>query len=287
MKFKKVKYRKVRKTEIKNDKLAETKKIFESRIPLEYLATFYRNQESVKSKKCRDGSLNGNSADYDLLRNSIRYIEKKFYTSIFHEYIHMSSTINGKNRIYTGFAQIDKKTGEVKGLGLTDGYINVLDNQYFEDIHGTNNNYSLLAYLTTLLNSLFKDNMETWLFNSDGYSLYQSLVYYMGEYYTDKFYYATDQIYFIYRNGKINYKKLYKYYSYALKFILVIYMKNIAKRYALNEITESEYEYDKKIIKKYLSTEIRINHKKYTVVDEETLENMFEKTESKILKHTS
>lgn len=98
------------------------------------LTTFYKNLETLTIGLETDDLFN---MGYDNLNNQIFFNdEETYYNSINHELFHVASNKIIGEVIYSGFYKWDKNTKTVIGLGLNEGYTELLQNRYFNKYHG-------------------------------------------------------------------------------------------------------------------------------------------------------
>ena len=133
------------------------------------LENFYRNINNVKIKK---GLFFKACAYYAPLVNKI-VVKKSKENSLYHELFHLaSSKVDGKN-LFVGFCQY--QDGNVVGLGLNEGYTELLNRRYFKN-HINPNSYNVEVLITTLLESIVtKEKMEYFYLTSDLKSLLKEL----------------------------------------------------------------------------------------------------------------
>lgn len=112
-------------------------------------------------------------AEYVPLKRTILYSEDNFKETIMHELFHVASTLVGKDTIYLGLCQIDRKTKVSYGIGLTEGVTCLLDDKYFgnytkskKDVVG--NSYFLLKRVCSYIEMIYgSDFIEECYFNAD------------------------------------------------------------------------------------------------------------------------
>lgn len=98
------------------------------------LTTFYKNLETLKIGLGTDDLFN---MGYDNLNNQIFFNdEETYYNSINHELFHVASNKIVGDVIYSGFYQWNKNTKTVIGLGLNEGYTELLQRRYFNKENG-------------------------------------------------------------------------------------------------------------------------------------------------------
>lgn len=112
-------------------------------------------------------------AEYIPLRRTVLYDKDNFKETIMHELFHVASTLIGKDTIYLGLCQIDRKTKVSYGIGLTEGITCLLDDKYFgnytkrkKEIVG--NSYYLLKRVCSYIEMVYgSEFIEECYFNAD------------------------------------------------------------------------------------------------------------------------
>ena len=93
------------------------------------LTTFYENLKTLKIGIGKNDLFN---MGYDNVENSIFFGDDETYDkSINHELFHVASNKSGKKIIHSGFYSWDKQDKKVTGLGLNEGYTEILQRRYF------------------------------------------------------------------------------------------------------------------------------------------------------------
>ena len=93
------------------------------------LTTFYENLKTLKIGIGKNDLFN---MGYDNVENSIFFGDDETYDkSINHELFHVASNKSGKKIIHSGFYSWDKQDKRVTGLGLNEGYTEILQRRYF------------------------------------------------------------------------------------------------------------------------------------------------------------
>lgn len=114
-------------------------------------------------------------ASYNQKTNTIM-VSQDMFLALFHELLHMCSTYDAEDRIYVGFAQENKKTGQKIGVGLTEGYTSFLFHKYFNNSSRVRDAYDIERNSAMLLNDLIgSEKMEEMYFSCDLYGLFNEL----------------------------------------------------------------------------------------------------------------
>lgn len=138
--------------------------------------TVYRNIVDLKLTKIPYMSLMGAAGSYDCKENTIRYSKEEF---IGHEFLHMASgSYDSKNKFYYCGFKIKKGT-LIYGLGLNEGYTELLASRIFNKDHKIHS-YHKEVLITKIIELFFKDKkeMEYYYFNHD----MEGFIKYMSQY---------------------------------------------------------------------------------------------------------
>lgn len=178
---------------------------FEPIISNESMQIIKRNIESIKVNSNWINSLNlcfrGAGGSYDPLNHSIKenyvltklnisnYIEGKklFQKIISHELIHAASSFKDGRKIITGFCQYYiKPFMSVVGIGLNEGYTEVLSNRYVVDkkliVNGKDTGYKYQRAVAELVELIVgRDKMINMYFHGDLEGLIKELSRYQDE----------------------------------------------------------------------------------------------------------
>lgn len=190
------------------------------------LTTFYKN---LKTLKIGPGTNDLFNMGYDNLNNQIFFNDEETYKdSINHELFHVASSQIIGDTIYTGFHQWDKNTKQVIGLGLNEGYTEILQNRYFNKNHGYPIQKIYIEQLeqiidpTVLKKAYFSSNLKTIVNELEKYSKQEEII---------KFITSLDLYTFIINKNQI--EKIYSYgevqsaITYCSYFLADIYVKKI------------------------------------------------------------
>lgn len=180
----------------------------------------------------------GTYAEYKIHDNKIKINMKMFKSSIMHEILHLSSSVKGKNCVYSGFLQYDKKTKVLIGMGLNEAYTNYLDKKYFgnygedkqEDLRYT---YPITTSIISILEDFVgQEKMEEWYFKADLKSLIDYLCQYRDLDECEAFVMALDNLFYLVDNGVIKHPKLASdSYKYIVNFLGRCYMDLYIEEY--------------------------------------------------------
>lgn len=159
--------------------------IIENCLPHVNLGAFYENFKNFKMEKAKKNLFNfwqfskyKATFVHDDKENKIVFYKCDIDTVIYHELLHMASKRRYKSNCFIGYNQ-NIENYEI-GEGLNEGYTDVLSLRYFSRYGSEPANYFLESYLSELIELLVgQKNMETWYFNSDLYSLCDSLNLYL------------------------------------------------------------------------------------------------------------
>lgn len=147
------------------------------------LITFYNNIESLEINETdlddfntRINKTNAKTLAYYHAKNNVINISSKDNTdTIYHELFHMSTSKKDNNLVFNGFSQANIITKETIGIGINEGYTQLLTERYFND-ECSKGNYSYFVYICDLLERIVgKSKMEKLYLNSNLYGLVEEL----------------------------------------------------------------------------------------------------------------
>lgn len=180
-------------------------------------------------------------ANKSLLSKYIGIITEEYIANLYHELLHMSSTIvDKKNKIvFSGFSQI----GDIGiGIAVDDAYTEILLYRYF----GLNKEYMSYDYeviITSLLEQIItKEKMTNLYFNADLYGLTMELQKYNTKENIIKFLEDLDSIYTLQDHSKKYKKDIIYYHNEIAKFIVDTYLNKLKTYLAEGIITKEEYD---------------------------------------------
>lgn len=223
------------------------------------LDIFYYKQSKLKMQEL-DFKLMRNGielAKYSCVHNLLYYIKEYFKDAVMHELLHMASSINGRNVVYSGFSQIDKKSNILIGIGLTEGYTVLLDERYFGEYSENKKNITLRAYpiikmVTSMLEDIIsRETMEDLYFRADLKGLIDILTQYMSYEETISFIKAVDNIFYFSDNRRIPKFHISLFnYDYAIAYLRRLYFARVVELKANGLINDDEYIMFLEVIKK-------------------------------------
>lgn len=98
------------------------------------LTTFYKNLKTLDIKVATSDLFN---MGYNSITNEIFFGDAEIYeTAIYHELFHVASSKIADDNILSGLNIWNRKTHMTKGLGLNEGYTEILQNRYFNKGNG-------------------------------------------------------------------------------------------------------------------------------------------------------
>ena len=160
--------------------------ILEKEFPKDSLINFYNNVNEVKIKRNSRILLFSLSGMHSCEKNEIDYCT---ITSIYHELFHMASSVfdNEKKIGYSGFKQVYNKPGsELKGIsigvGINEGYTELLAHRYFGDKHKFSKSYEFEVGIVEKLEIIVgQDEMKRLYLNANLMGLIENLKQYANE----------------------------------------------------------------------------------------------------------
>ena len=210
------------------------------------LTTFYNNMWTLSidnysnDKFKRRNKIGKNTiAYYRFASNTIFVLDKNFKDSIFHELFHMSTAKREKHNAFFGFSYCNLKHSKRVGVGINEGYTQLLSERYFPEAKkGT---YPYLTYNLGLIESIIgKEKMESLYLNSNLYGLIDELRKYATYEDICKFITYTDYLVDNMHNRKISNKKL-AIATKMFEFINIFILKLLINKYKMNR-PSNEYE---------------------------------------------
>ncbi|MDE6141615.1 MAG: hypothetical protein K2G03_03335 [Bacilli bacterium] len=180
----------------------------------------------------------GALAKYALLSNKMYIKAKSFKSAIMHEVLHLSSCVVTKKCLYLGFLQVDRESGSIIGIGLNEGYTNLLDKRYFPDYDEDKGKDLRYTYMVTtsianlLEHFVGKESMEKWYFSAD----LNSLINYLSDYVPREecicFLLAIDNVFNFLDNGCVKHPLRAAWsYRYIINFMGRCYMNLYIEEY--------------------------------------------------------
>lgn len=221
--------------------------------------------------------------------NQIEYIDSldndknKFRSILMHELLHMSSQ---KDEQFFGFTQrIETTKGEKYiGIGLTEGYTEKLNQEYFSKIAGKNTYHEEIVLATGIERIIGKDKMADFYFDADLLNLIRYLNFYEKD--LDE---IADLIVGIDRLNTTEYTSAQ--YDKLRKQISDIYDKKLQLQKKLNLIDENQYQREKFLyIKQFIDLGVNysentriIEYANFYLIEDENNKNIIYK-EDELLK---
>lgn len=254
--------------------------------PEEDLINFYNNINTLKTKhssfKLENLIYNDNTVGiYDAKKNIITVDENKFSISIYHELLHMASAAYKDGIRYAGFHQSSLKPGIASlGMGLNEGYTELLSRRYFVEDGGSANAYEYEVIIADRVEKIVgKERMENLYLNANLHGLIQELKQFSNEEDIMKFISSTDFV--LLHLDDENYmlfekKMLTNSLKEINKFLIKVYSKKLLLQYQEKSIT---YDQITTQLAKYvssLSSALRIDKRFYEILSDEELEECFE-----------
>ena len=235
----------------------------------EDLTNFYNNIQTLKTKTSnfyfRNSIFGGNVVGtYAPKKNEICFEEGKIDTTIYHELFHMSSSkVTGTTR-YSGFNQVSFPLFNSIGIGLDEGYTELLAERYFGYDSKVAFNYSYLMYIVEHVEQIIgRETMESLYLNSNLRGLIEELCKYMSEEDVMGFITSTDFI-FKHINDSLNKpfgkNMLLKSFKNVNKFLIQCACRKL-KYNIINNNKEEGISHLEQFSKFITSLELRINIK--------------------------
>lgn len=117
------------------------------------------------------------SATYNTKTNKIKLNSNGMENeSIFHELFHMASAVFKENVLYTGFKQYNLSSKSEIGIGINEGYTQLLTEKFFSDKPNTKYSYTYEKDIASQLEKIIgEDTMQRFYFNSNLFGLISEL----------------------------------------------------------------------------------------------------------------
>lgn len=191
------------------------------------------------------------SGMYKISKNLIYVSKDGELDALYHELFHMSSSIINKKRdiMFSGFSQHSKKKNYSIGIGINEGYTQLLTKRYFDDVYEIRDAYVFEVGIAEMLEKIIgKDKMEFLYFKADLYGLVKELSKYMEFTHIMTFIDEMDYLYSIVNKNKLSNsekKKIEKSTGYVHLFLLQCYCDKLKSDFKNNIISYEE-------LKKYI-----------------------------------
>lgn len=254
--------------------------ILEKEFPNDSLINFNNNVNEVKIKRTGNVLLSSSIGTYSCKENEIDYC---IISSIYHELFHMASSVfdNDKKLTYSGFRQVCCERGsELKGtnigVGINEGYTELLAHRYFEDKHKLSKAYKFEVGIVEKLEKIVgQDEMKRLYLNANLMGLIENLKQYSSEEEILNFINSVDLVskhsgdLFLLGNDKIK-ESIMNVYSFLLRTYIVKLKKQIENGIlSINEFIEQSTQYIKS-----LGTSVKVSGHKYEYLTEDDLHNI-------------
>ena len=209
------------------------------------LKNFYNNINSLKIGTNPIGHIDGIEAYYKPENNTIYFCRNGYNIEIvFHELLHMASTICKNGMVYCGFSQKKKYSRKVIGAGLTEGYTQLLTRRMYKDTYEYR--YYTEVEIAKIIETIIgKEKMENLYFNANLKWLVEELSKYSDEQETLKFIKRLDFITKYETNKENNTRReeilLVEAYKDVYTFLLKTYVEQQKELYRKNEIDKEEF----------------------------------------------
>lgn len=252
-----------------------------------YLNTFYTNINKLKIKnekrKLLDIILHVKESGGCYYFENNEIILKPYYSdaTIYHELLHLSSTVINEDVSYIGFDQTCDKNSIA--TGLNEGYTEYLTNKYFVKNDSSSYIYEYLRDISELIEIIVgQDKMQKYYFNSDLFSLYFDLSNYIDVKYLDNLINDTDYLYKSFTDNitLLQYDKIVDIFR-EVNYILIKTYINKLNNFDLdeNEYNKELNNFTNKIKDKFYS-----GNKIYYIYDEFELEEVINSLKNKKVK---
>lgn len=224
--------------------------VMEKRFSPSDLVNFYNNINSLHIKNNVKFKKSNTLGSYSYVYNHIK-LRCDALTSIYHELLHLASTKAVGNVYYSGFAIFDKMKKTSIGVGLNEGYTQLLCKRYFDNSKTArllttkygfdtsnkiiNNSYPFQVLIASKLEEIVgKTKMESLYLTANLHGLIKELEQYTSREQIDKFLSNMD---FLHSNMEnifvfsIKNKKLHDAYVEICGFLDECYRNKLANRY--------------------------------------------------------
>lgn len=221
--------------------------VLEKKFTKSVLRNFYHNINSISVNEVKEMIKNPRTKGRYNLFNNIIYLKEKQVVSIYHELFHMSSTKVFGNFSYSGFSLYNRTERKSIGIGITEGYTQLMTERYFgndsttrflEKNYGIENakrivgrSYQFQVLIASKLEEIIgKEKMEELYLNADLYGLVDELTKYSSKEEINDFISKMD---FLHSNIKSVYEfslkndKLKRSFVEVSNFLLKCYSKKI------------------------------------------------------------
>ena len=219
-----------------NEELLHFIIIMTENFPIENVKFFYKNLTNLKVKSQFLLSLIKSQGFYNCKKNMVVVDSKKAKKVIYHELLHMASSIV-MNQYFTGFFQSITNNKRV-GNGLNEGYTELLSHRYFNADNKAYTSHVLLA--SQLEKIIGKEKMEELYFKADLLGLINILRKYASDEEIEKFLFNMDYTLNFYKMNKkcTELDKILNYFNEIYKFLINCYARKLGKN--INHSNDTE-----------------------------------------------
>ena len=249
------------------------------------LSFFYNNISNLRIIDSNNGLLykiflNTNYvANYDTKDNKIRIYNPDCYTAIYHELIHMSSSICKNGIHYTGFKQYSLKPGSFIniGQGINEGYTQLLTERYFGYSRELRGVYEYEMHLMKNIEKVIgKEKMENLFFKANLKGLIEELNKYLSE---DEIFSFINNVDFLNKHLKDDFNNIEKgmienSIKSTSEFTLKLFIIDICNKYKNGEITANDVEIMLESCIKSVGLKVCIKKTNYETINHDTIMNM-------------
>ena len=244
-------------------------RIMETNFSREDLANFYNNFQSVEVSSKKLGFILLNIllrrnivGMYNTKDNVIR-IDSKYASSIYHELLHMASTIKTNGVYYSGFNQISYEGGEKSfGRGINEGYTEFLAQRYFTDASIKSTAYFYETRIAFHIEDIVgRGKMEKLYLRSNLKGLIDELKRYSSEENVLEFISNMDQFSDYVNDRKLRKKKIKEIEDLFIKinvFVLNTYIAKTKERFYIGEMSIENLSVDFVNFRNSLITSLKI-----------------------------
>lgn len=260
-------------------------KTLEDNLPEYYLTTMYNNLSTLRighkhifrkiiSEILSDNIITGEYYMYENIINILpivnkniitKYIgisKKEYIVNLYHELLHMSSTIIDEyNQIaYSGFYQTNKGDNEEIGYALDDTYTDMLLYRLFNVDHDFMSYQYEMEIVKILEEILSQEKMTNLYFNANLYELVSILEKYHNKESIIDFITDLDEIYNLQDHSKKNKSNIIRCHHRIMNFLTELYFNKLKEDILSNNLNKEEYLYK-------LNNYLNIINNQYIILD--------------------
>ncbi len=227
---------------------------------------FFHNEKTLKIYPMFVNDKKVVKAAYHLINNQIITPIGDYSEEITHELTHMATTYfdKEKNKVYSGFHQVDLNKNMQVGVGLNEGYTALFDLRNFADYTGNNGKYKNTVYpiirpVADYMEMIIsRSDMEKAFFNADLKYIKDFLSLLMGEELALSFLYSLDALYHAMENGRKRLIIAKFIYEEIQLFCAEAYYTKITDMYRAGTLSQSDYKYFLDVPKMILMDRIKL-----------------------------